>query len=93
MAFAVAAKVSVDVRHLVVPRDPDDVEGQMESSGPARQRDGRGQLQTVGEFQLESVQVWANRRDPVRIERLEQQATLFRTNVRRRQVNAIHCCC
>jgi hypothetical protein len=73
-----------------VPRYPEDVKSKMKRRGPARQRDGRWEHQTLGEFLLEAVQVGANRRDPVRFERLKEQATFFRTDVRRRQVNAIH---
>ena len=62
----------------------------MQRGGAARQRRRVPDADEVGELALERVDVRTERRDPVGVERVEQQLALARAHVGRRQEQAGH---
>ena len=75
---------------LVAAADAERDERQVQRGGAARQRYRVRHADRGGELALERVDVRPERRDPPRVERVEQQLALGRADVWRRQINAAH---
>ena len=67
-----------------------DQQGEVKAGAPAGDGDRMFDALELGERGLELVELGPDGRDPVRVERLEQQFALGRGHVRRREVDAVH---
>ena len=76
IAFALAANVSVEQTTSSPGADPEHDEREVERGGAARERDGVRDADGRGELALEGVDVRAERRDPVRLDRLGDELGL-----------------
>jgi hypothetical protein len=61
----------------------------MESCGAAGQGGALLEADPPGQLRLEEVDVWSERGEPVGVERVQQQVSLFRAGIRRGQVDAL----
>ena len=73
MALAVAAKVSVEVKHFVAGTHALQDQRQVQRGRAAREGHSLLHADLGGELLLEGVDVRPQRGDPVRVERVEQQ--------------------
>ena len=88
IALAVAANVSVEVSTSSPRPTPRIRSARCSAAVPLDSATACGTPTALGELALERVDVRAERRDPVRVERVEQQLALARADVGRRQIDA-----
>ena len=76
--------------NVVAGPDTQHHEREVERGGTARQRGRRRHAEHLRELAFERVDVRTERRDPVGVERVEQQRALGCSDVGRRQEQAVH---
>ena len=88
--LADATKVSVGTRTSSPGPTPSRMSARWSAAVPLDSGGRAGHAQHLGEFPFERVDVGTERRDPVGIERIEEQGALGLADVGRRQEQAVH---